>query len=79
MGVAFGVMLFGALGLQENYWEVPQAVLIGLMLIKLLYANLMDGPRRPGSTNGAVRVALRRTGPEVRFPLKQVASPVARA
>ena len=79
MGAAFGVMLFGALGLEENYWEVPQAVLVGLMLIKLLYANLMDVPYRPRLSSGAVRMAFPGKSPEVRFRLKPVASPVGRA
>ena len=26
-------------GLQENYWEVPQVILIGVLLIKVLHAN----------------------------------------
>lgn len=29
------------LGFQENYWEVPQAILIGLMLVQVMYANVI--------------------------------------
>jgi hypothetical protein len=41
--VAFcsGTSLVLLLGLQENYWEVPQAILIGLLLLKVLYANIV--------------------------------------
>lgn len=36
-----GVLLIGLLGWQENYWETPQAILVGLLLLKVLYANIM--------------------------------------
>jgi hypothetical protein len=29
------------LGFQENYWEVPHAILVGLLLLKVIHANLM--------------------------------------
>jgi hypothetical protein len=35
-----GVLFLFFLGGQENYWEVAQAILIGLFLLKLLYANI---------------------------------------
>ncbi len=35
-----GVLFVFLLGMQENYWEVAQAILVGLMLLKVLYANL---------------------------------------
>ena len=37
-----GILLFLFLGLQENYWEVPQVMLVGLMILKVQYAALMD-------------------------------------
>jgi hypothetical protein len=35
-----GILLLFLLGIQENYWEVPQAIFVGLLLLKLQYANL---------------------------------------
>lgn len=35
-----GIMFFLFLGMQENYWEIPQAILVGLLLLKLQYANM---------------------------------------
>lgn len=52
--VVAGVVFFVLLGLQENYWEVPQAVLVGTLLLKVMYANLVgDGalPSRVVSGN----------------------------
>jgi hypothetical protein len=42
-GISFGtaVIFLFLLGIQENYWEVPQAILLGLMLIKIQYAYLI--------------------------------------
>lgn len=42
-GVALtcGILFLLLLGLQENYWEMPQAVLVGLLLLKSLYANFV--------------------------------------
>jgi hypothetical protein len=57
IAVASGCLLFAFLGLQENYWEVPQAVLIGLMLLKLLHANLLANvSSRPAQAIQAVRI-----------------------
>lgn len=36
-----GLMLLLLLGLQENYWEIPQAILVGAMLLKVMYACLV--------------------------------------
>lgn len=33
-----GITLIALLGLQENYWEVPQAIFVGIMLLKVMYA-----------------------------------------
>ncbi len=38
-----GIVLFLLLGIQENYWEIPQAVFIGAMLLKVMYADLVYG------------------------------------
>jgi hypothetical protein len=47
------VLLFLLLGMQENYWEVPQAVFVGVMLIKVGYANLTS----PRACKTSVRFA----------------------
>ncbi len=31
------------LGFQENFWEIPQAILIGLLLLKVMYATVVYG------------------------------------
>lgn len=41
-----GLLLILFLGLQENYWEVPQAILVGLMTLKVQYAVLMSPATR---------------------------------
>lgn len=43
-GTAILLILF--LGIQENYWEVPQAILVGLMMLKTQYAVLMNPKTR---------------------------------
>jgi len=35
-----GILFIFFLGAQENYWEVAQAIFIGLLILKLLYANV---------------------------------------
>lgn len=42
-GVAFvtGAGFLTLIGLQDNYWESPQALLIGVLLLKVLYARIM--------------------------------------
>ncbi|RMH09328.1 MAG: hypothetical protein D6704_01410 [Nitrospirae bacterium] len=35
-----GIVFVFMLGAQENYWETSQALLVGLMVMKVLYANL---------------------------------------
>lgn len=39
--IGSGVVLLFLLGIQENYWEVPQAILVGCMSMKVLYAMLI--------------------------------------
>ncbi len=41
-----GLLLILILGMQENYWEVPQAILVGLLILKAQYAVLMDPKMR---------------------------------
>ena len=41
-----GALLILFLGLQENYWEVPQAILVGLMILKVQYAVLTQPESR---------------------------------
>jgi hypothetical protein len=44
--IASAILLLFLLGIQENYWEVPQAIFVGLLLVKLQYANLIYGQTR---------------------------------
>lgn len=37
-----GLGLLYLLGIHENYWEVPQAIFLGVLILKLLYAALME-------------------------------------
>jgi hypothetical protein len=41
VSAATGIVFLILLGFQENYWEVPQAILVGLMLIQVTYANIV--------------------------------------
>ncbi len=34
-----GVLLLFLLGVQENYWEIPQAIFVGAMVLKASYAS----------------------------------------
>jgi hypothetical protein len=36
-----GLLFMVLLGLQDNYWETPQAMLVGFLLLKLLYVNVV--------------------------------------
>jgi hypothetical protein len=38
---AAGMMLLVLIGWQADYWEVPQAILVGALALKVLYANAM--------------------------------------
>lgn len=35
-----GTLLLFLLGFQENYWEIPQAIILGILCLKVLYADL---------------------------------------
>jgi hypothetical protein len=37
-----GLLFILFLGVQENYWEVPQAIFVGLLILKVQYAVLMN-------------------------------------
>ena len=41
-----GLLLVLLLGMQENYWEIPQAILVGLLILKVQYVILMDADAR---------------------------------
>jgi hypothetical protein len=41
-----GLLFFLLLGFQENYWEVPQALLVGLMITQVIYANIVYAPKQ---------------------------------
>ena len=41
-----GLLFLLFLGVQENYWEVPQAIFVGLLILKVQYAVLMDPETR---------------------------------
>jgi hypothetical protein len=49
MAIAFsiGIIFIFLLGLQENYWEVPQAIFLGCMLLKVMYACIIYDKRTP--------------------------------
>lgn len=45
-----GLIFIFLIGIQENYWEVPQAILVGITLLKVQYANLIyldNSPNAP--------------------------------
>jgi hypothetical protein len=44
LSIGAGSLFLFLLGLQENYWETPQAIFIGLLLMKVQYANLVNKP-----------------------------------
>ncbi|MEM7114009.1 MAG: hypothetical protein AAF614_16360 [Chloroflexota bacterium] len=48
-GTSLLLLLF--LGAQENYWEIPQAILIGLIILKVQYAVLMTFGAPKASSN----------------------------
>ena len=59
IALAGGCLLLALLGSQENYWEVPQAILAGLMLLKLIHANLLEATsNRAAVVSGSGRVAI---------------------
>jgi prepilin signal peptidase PulO-like enzyme (type II secretory pathway) len=39
-----GLMLLFLLGIQENYWEITQAIFLGCLLLKVLFALIMEKP-----------------------------------
>lgn len=44
--VVAGIVFFVLLGFQADYWEVPQAVLIGALLTKAMYAVVVSTPQK---------------------------------
>ena len=45
---AAGVLFVGLLGLQQNYWELPQAIFVGLLLLKVLHSNILYASAETG-------------------------------
>jgi len=43
VSVGTGIVFLLLIGFQENYWEVPQAILIGVMMLQVMYANIVHG------------------------------------
>lgn len=41
--VMAGTLLIAFLGVQENYWEIPQAILPGILLLQVMYARAKYG------------------------------------
>lgn len=39
MALSIGILFVVFLGIQENYWEVPQAIFPGLLILKAMYAH----------------------------------------
>lgn len=53
MTFAAGSIFVFLLGLQENYWEVPQAIFPGVMMLMVVYATLVH---RPSANGAATRI-----------------------
>lgn len=47
VSITAGLMLLFLEGFQENYWETPQAILLGVVLIRLMMLQLRDTKRLP--------------------------------
>ncbi|MDX1418203.1 MAG: hypothetical protein R3293_28645 [Candidatus Promineifilaceae bacterium] len=60
LGASFGtgLLLLLFLGAQENYWEVPQAILVGLMIFKVQFAILMNSEARISLTRSQQKSAV---------------------
>ena len=59
IALAGGCLFLALVGSQENYWEVPQAILVGSMLLKLIHANLLARTStRAAVVSGSGRVAI---------------------
>ena len=46
VSVSAAIIFLYILGIQENYWEVSQAIFVGLILLKMEYPNLVHAVRR---------------------------------
>jgi hypothetical protein len=44
LGVLVGTLLIAFLGIQENYWEIPQAIFPGILLLQAMYARARYHP-----------------------------------
>ena len=43
--IVSGLLFLFLLGVQENYWEIPQSILVGCLLLKVLSANFFYGSK----------------------------------
>ncbi len=67
--VAAGTLVLFLLGFTENYWEVPQAILIGAMLLKAEYAAMGNAdPVRAEPGGPGQRASVERVPPASRMP-----------
>ena len=41
MALSIGILFIAFLGIQENYWEVPQAIFPALLILKAMYVHLL--------------------------------------
>ncbi len=44
IGATTGLLFLFLLGFQENYWEIPQAMFVGILLTKILFINVPVAP-----------------------------------
>jgi hypothetical protein len=49
IALSIGILFVVLLGFQENYWEVPQAIFPGLLILQVMYARFHEvtSPRHP--------------------------------
>jgi hypothetical protein len=43
LAVLVGTLVIAFLGIQENYWEIPQAILPGILLLQVVYGRMKYG------------------------------------
>ena len=59
IALSIGILFTFFLGFQENYWEVPQAIFPGLLILKVMYAHFQEMTARhydltqPGSATNS--------------------------
>lgn len=56
--IVAGIVFFVLLGFQADYWEVPQAVLVGVLLIKAMYSTLVaDSKALSAGPSGSLKAS----------------------